>query len=129
MAIPFVLQFITEVDQFLTWDFDGLNSPALDVGTDETPPTHRGAIRSLFRKINNVFVTEPETAVKFYFDQGITAQDLTLMEGADVAALVPIETIRARTEAPDGSRRGTVVPWSNPLTQFTTVYIPIETPP
>ncbi len=129
MAIPYVLQLITEVDQFLTWDFNGLNSPALDVQTDETPPTHRGAIRSLFRKINNVFVTEPETAVKFYFDQGITAQDLALMEGADVAALVPIETIRARTEAPDGSRRGTVVPWSNPLTQFTTVYIPIETPP
>lgn len=129
MVTTFIAQVRTTVDQFLTWDFDGLNSPALDVRTDETPPTHRGAIRALFTKINNVFVTEPETAVKFYFDQGITAQDLALMEGADVTDRVPIETIRARTEAPEGTRRGTVVPWSNPITQFTDVYVPIETPP
>lgn len=128
MVTVFIAQDLTVADEILKWDFDGLNSPAIDIRTDESPPTHRGAIRVLFNKINGVFTTTPDSATKFYFDQGITAQDLLKMEGTDVRDRVAVEVIRARTVAPEGPRRGTVVPWSNPLTQFTQIYIPIETP-
>ncbi len=114
------------ITEYLFWDFNGLNSPALDTTTDETPPTHRGVIRTLFTEVDGAPATTVASAVQFYFDQGITAQDLLKMVGEDVAARVPIATIRARTTAPAGSARGTVVAWSRPQTQYTTDYIPVE---
>ncbi len=126
-----------------TWYFDGRSSPALDVATDETPPTHRGSIAIPGTTTDaGVVVNEHAEIVAFYFDQGLTAVDLLKMTAEDALARVPVGVLRARTVAdvpqpevgdvgafgfpPSSAFRGTVSSIPGPARTVDNSAVPVE---